>query len=64
MTRVGILGLGVGERHIGCFQSHPECEVALLCDTDPAKLQEVSERHPDIAVTNDPAEVLGNSEID
>ena len=42
----GIIGLGVGERHIAGFEAHPECRVVALCDTDPAKRAMARERYP------------------
>lgn len=56
--KVGIIGLGVGERHIAGYRSHPAAEVAVVCDTDPARLAEVVGRHPGLRGTTDPDEVL------
>jgi predicted dehydrogenase len=42
--RVGVIGLGVGERHITGYQEMPGVEVRAICDLDPAKLAEVGDR--------------------
>ena len=46
MIGAGVIGLGVGERHIAGFQAHPECRVVAICDTDPAKQAMARERYP------------------
>jgi predicted dehydrogenase len=43
--RVGIVGLGVGERHLVGYRSIPGVEVVAVCDIDEARLHEVADRH-------------------
>lgn len=62
--RAGVIGLGVGERHIEGYQVDPRCQVIALCDINEEKLLEVGGRHPGIALTTSPVEILENSEID
>jgi predicted dehydrogenase len=62
--RAGVIGLGVGERHIGCYESHPECEVAAICDIDADRLAEVSARHPGARRFSDASELLNDPDID
>ncbi len=62
--RAGIIGLGVGERHIGCYESHPECEVTAICDCDADRLAEVSARHPGARCYSDATELLNDPGID
>ncbi|NMM46322.1 Gfo/Idh/MocA family oxidoreductase [Rhodospirillaceae bacterium KN72] len=42
--KVGVIGLGVGERHIVGYQAIDGVEVTACCDTDPAKMAAVAER--------------------
>lgn len=42
--RVGVIGLGVGERHIASYQNIPGCEVRAICDIDSQRLKEVGGR--------------------
>jgi len=56
--RVGIIGLGVGEKHIGGYLRHPGCEVAVLCDLSGEKLARARERYPGVRVTREAGEVL------
>ncbi len=62
--RVGIIGLGVGERHIRCYEAHPRCEVTTLCDFDEKKLREVGDRHPGKRLVADAVNVLTDPEVD
>lgn len=64
MLRAGVIGLGVGERHISGYESSPHCKVVAICDLDINKLHQVAERHPDVVVTTSASEILENSEID
>ena len=62
--KVGIIGLGVGEKHIDGYESHPKCEVKTICDFDKKKLLEVAQRHPNKKLTNDPKDIFDDNEID
>jgi predicted dehydrogenase len=62
--RVGIIGLGVGERHIAGYQQDARCSVVALCDFDQNKLAEVGSRNPDIPLYGDAKDVLINPEVD
>ncbi len=62
--KVGIIGLGVGERHIAGYREHPDCEVVALCDFDEGKRREVAARHPGIAMKASADEVLDDPAID
>lgn len=64
ILRAGVLGLGVGERHIAGYQSLPGSVVTALCDNDPHKLAEVSARYPGIPCFTDAQDVLCNPDID
>jgi predicted dehydrogenase len=62
--RVGIIGLGVGERHIAGYQQDARCRVVALCDFDQDKLLEVGARNPGISLYGDAKDVLTSSEVD
>lgn len=59
----GIIGLGVGERHIDGYHSDERCVVIKICDIDEKKLNEVAKRHFDCKVTKDPEEIINDPEI-
>jgi len=62
--RAGIIGLGVGERHIAGYHAHPACRVAALCDFDAGALERAGERHPDMRLLTRAEDVLDDPEID
>ena len=62
--RIGVIGLGVGEKHIAGYQQDSRCRVVALCDFDQKKLEEVGGRNPGIPLYGDAKDVLTNYEID
>lgn len=61
--RVGIIGLGVGEKHIEGYQSHPDCEVIALCDFSDEKLAMARTKYPGMKLTRQADEILQDPEI-
>jgi predicted dehydrogenase len=61
---VGVIGLGVGERHIGGYLKTGHCRVVALCDIDDTKLREVGARNPGPRLTTDPRDIFADPEID
>ena len=61
--KAGIIGLGVGEKHIQAYKSHPSCEVMTLCDLSEERLSEIARKYPGIAVTKDADEILSDPKI-
>ena len=61
--RVGIIGLGVGEKHIHSYGQHAGCEVVAMCDFSDERLAEMSSRYPDIIATKDAAEIIEDRSI-
>ena len=47
--KVGVIGLGVGERHVAGYRQIEGVDVAAICDIDPERLREVGDRH-DVAI--------------
>lgn len=62
--RAGIIGLGVGEKHIHAYQSHSECEVVALCDFAEEKLAIARERYPGMKLVNNAKEIMEDPTID
>ncbi|MEW6664757.1 MAG: Gfo/Idh/MocA family oxidoreductase [Thermodesulfobacteriota bacterium] len=62
--QVGVIGLGVGEKHVEAFQSHPACTVVKACDLDEGKLAAFSAKHPGIGLCRDDEEILTDPEVD
>lgn len=55
--RAGIIGLGVGEKHVLEFTSHPQCEVVAVCDLSGERLSNFRKQYPTIK-TIDKADTL------
>jgi len=55
---VGIIGLGVGEKHIKGYQSHQSCEVVALCDFSEEKIRSVKRKYPFLKIVKDADEIL------
>lgn len=62
--KAGVIGLGVGEKHIEGYQSHPGCEVVALCDFSDEKLSMAKTKYPGVKLTNQADELLRDPEID
>lgn len=64
VIKAAVIGLGVGEHHIGVYESEPRCKVVTLCDINEEKLADVGNRHPGKSLTTSPSAVLADPEID
>ncbi|MBN1106864.1 MAG: Gfo/Idh/MocA family oxidoreductase [Deltaproteobacteria bacterium] len=61
--RVGVIGLGIGEKHIDAYLQHAKCEVAALCDLDERKLALAGQKCPTAVLTTEADEILMDPEI-
>ena len=61
---VGIIGLGVGEKHLETFQSHPGINEVSVCDFNQDKLKDVMKKHKNINSCKNPNEILRDPNID
>ena len=62
--KAGVIGLGVGCRHLETLISHPGCEIKAVCDFNPRVLAESSMRSPTIATIKDADQLINDTEID
>lgn len=62
--RIGVIGLGVGERHIVGYQEIPGVEVTAVCDVDAAKMAAVAERREVPHLHKDYRTLLADPTID
>lgn len=63
-SKVGIIGLGVGEAHLKQLATtHPGC-VTAVCDLDETKLSQARLNHPNIFSTNDYRELISRNDVD
>jgi len=61
--KVGIIGLGVGEKHIASYNQHRNCKVVALCDFRNEKLAEMARKYPDMFVTKHSEEIINDPSI-
>lgn len=61
--KAGVIGLGVGEQHIAGYQTHPACEVVIVCDFSEEKLYMAQKKYPKFKLTTSADEVLENPEL-
>lgn len=61
---VGIIGLGVGEKHLDTFQSHSDIKSIKICDFDSNKLSEVMSKNSISQGCSNPKEILEDPSID
>lgn len=64
LYKVGIIGLGVGEKHIAGFESSGLASVTHLCDFNRKKVDYLKENYPDKIVTENADDILKNNNID
>jgi predicted dehydrogenase len=65
MIRVAVLGYGYwGPNLVRNLWEHPECRVAVLADTDPARRSQAARRYPTIEMVADPTAALDSTDID
>ncbi|MGK5091727.1 Gfo/Idh/MocA family oxidoreductase [Deltaproteobacteria bacterium TL4] len=63
VINAGVIGLGVGEKHIEGYNHHPHCRVVSICDFDEDKLKEVGQRYPEIKRTSKAMDILQDPQI-
>jgi len=61
---VGIIGLGVGERHIGGFRRHPAAEVVALCDINVDVRARARQSYSGVDVLDDASALIDDERID
>ena len=64
MLNVGIIGLGVGEKHISGFEQDNLARVTHLCDFDSKKKDYLKKKYPDKVITDLSDDIIKNKDID
>lgn len=64
--RVAVIGLGVGEQHVGALAAQPDLfDLVALCDLDPAKAKAAAEKHGvSVPIETDVARLLRDGRLD
>ncbi|UCH12240.1 MAG: Gfo/Idh/MocA family oxidoreductase [Candidatus Omnitrophota bacterium] len=61
--KVGVIGLGVGEKHAEVYKSHPACKVVALCDFSEEKIKSIRPKYPSVKIVRDADEILFDKDI-
>jgi len=61
---IGVIGMGIGEKHALSYQNHPKCKLKTLCDFDSEKFDILSEKFPDQHITDNARTVINDDTID
>ena len=64
MFNVGIIGLGIGERHANIYEKHAKCNLLGIYDFDSKKLKHIKSKFPYVKVYNSDLEILNDEKID
>jgi len=65
MVTVGVVGCGYwGPNLIRNLRQLPDCRLKSICDTSEQRLRHMRRLHPDVATTNNFAELLADPEMD
>jgi len=64
ILNVGVIGLGVGEKHFSAYQTHPDCHVKAVCDFDKKVKDKFNVNYPNISFVDDANDILCDSSID
>src|SRR5882762_8625732 len=65
MIRIGVIGYGYwGPNVVRNLRSLEGCQVAAVCDKSPAALKRITQAHPGLPVTTDPAELFASTQVD
>jgi predicted dehydrogenase len=62
--RVGVVGLMVGNGHVADYRASPSVGELVICDSNPARLQEVGDKHQVTKRYTDFAEMLTREKLD
>ncbi len=60
---VGIIGLGVGERHLEAYAAHGRVGSITVCDFDKNKVRQVQKKYPAVKAARDANEILTDQDI-
>ena len=62
--RMAVVGLGFGAEFVPIYLDHPDVEAITICDSNPARLQDVAEKFGIVRKTDNFQDVLSASDID
>ena len=64
MYNVGVIGMGIGEKHAQAYQNHPNCELISICDFSLQKQGLLIKKYPSQLIFNDAQFIIEDENID
>ena len=64
MLKAGIIGLGIGKKHVKAFNGHLGCKVTTLCDFSEERYAKASKEYPSMRITKEAKDILDDPELD
>lgn len=64
MINCGVIGLGVGMKHLEAYAKHPDAHTLYCADFDDEKLKAARQFYPEIKTTTDADEILESPDLD
>lgn len=62
--KVGVIGLGVGERHADVYSSDTRCDLVAVCDLNAEKLDTARKKYDAVSLTIEAQDILTDDSID
>jgi len=64
VLKIGVIGLGVGEKHLETYEKHNLCNVIAVTDLNKKKLLKCKKKFPHISFENSAEKIINNKSID
>ena len=61
--KAGIIGLGIGEKHLEAIENYKSSEVSILCDIDKKKIKQLKKKFPNKVITSNPDIIFKDKNI-
>ena len=59
----GIIGMGIGQKHLDAIDNYKDSVVTVICEKDPKKIKNLKKKYPDKLVTNNEEHIFFNKKI-
>ena len=64
MLNVGVIGMGVGEKHALAYENHQNTVLKTFCDFDKEKLSKLKIKFPNVSMDTNDQSILEDKDID
>jgi len=63
MLNAGVIGMGVGEKHVLAYQNHDNINLKTICDFDEEIKTELNTKFPDVLIASEDQSILNDKDI-